>query len=43
MPIHQAPVQQQIPVQGTIQQQMHNHNHQPQQILNAANIAQEKA
>lgn len=44
VPVHQAPVQQQIPVQAPIQQQqIHNHNHQPQQILNAANIAQEKA
>ncbi|KAK2580503.1 hypothetical protein KPH14_006238 [Odynerus spinipes] len=43
VPVHQAPMHQQVPVQAPVQQQMHNHNHQSQQILNAANIAQEKA
>lgn len=42
IPVHQAPIQQ-VPVQAPAQQQMYNHNHPPQQILNAANIAQEKA
>lgn len=43
VPIHQAPGQQEIPAQSFTRQQMPSHNHPPQQILNAANIAQEKA
>lgn len=42
VPVQQIPVQQHVPTRQVPIQQGHNHEH-PQQILNAANIAHEKA